>query len=112
MAALPTLDWLTESTRDPDDGHIVDYGQDGTARVRVLYSATQWAFTLRSAPLTDAQRDSLLSHYTLHRLATFAFTWPGGTDAYTCTYIARPTVRESRAIGRWDVEVRLQGQST
>ena len=110
MAALPSVDWLTDSTREPDDGHVVDYGQDGSARVRVLYSATQWAFDLRSAPLTTAQRDSLLSHYAAHRLTSFTFTWPGGSDAYTCVYTARPIVRESEAVGLWDVKVQLQGQ--
>lgn len=100
------------SSRVPNDGQVLDYGDDGVARVRVLYQATQWVFELDYPALTATQVSDLLAHYAAHRLASFGFTWPGDQSSYTCQYLTPPRPRESPGLGCQGYSVTLAGVAT
>lgn len=109
MSAFPTLAHDVSSTREPSDGSQVDYGDDGVARVRVMYAATQWTFDLKLSQLTTDEMASLLAHYAAHQRIAFAYTWPEDGTPYTCVYLNHPAPTVSAAVYRRDALVKLAG---
>ena len=109
MSAFPTLPHLTTSTRQPSDGTQVDYGDDGTARVRVMYEATRWNFDLKLGQLDGTDTASLLAHYADNKYTSFSYTWPGDSSEYICVYLECPAPAVSAAYDREDYGVKLSG---
>ncbi|MBP6735036.1 MAG: hypothetical protein KA142_10180 [Chromatiaceae bacterium] len=109
MSAFPTLPIDVNSTREPNDGAQVDYSDDGKARVRVMYAATQWVFTLNLPQLTTTDMATLMAHYAAHKTLSFAYTWPEDNTNYTCIYLGYPAPKVSAAYDRRDVTVKLAG---
>jgi hypothetical protein len=109
MSAFPTLPHHTSSAREPSDGTQVDYGDDGVARVRVMFATTQWTFTLQLPQLTTAELGSLAAHYAAHKTTSFDYVWPEDGTTYTCVYLAYPIPTVSAAYGRRDMVVKLAG---
>lgn len=109
MSAFPTLPHLNSSTRKASDGTLVDYGDDGTARARVMYEATQWVFTLNLHQLTSSEVSGLLAHYSAHKTMSFSYTWPEDSSGYTCVYLDHPDPAVSQAYDRYDYVVKLAG---
>ena len=109
MSAFPALPHHISSTREPNDGSQVDYGDDGVARVRVMFESTQWAFNLKLDQLTTAQMSSLIAHYAAHKTISFAYTWPEDSTSYTCVYLGYPQPMVSAAWDRRDAMVKLAG---
>ncbi|MBK8872360.1 MAG: hypothetical protein IPN19_15340 [Elusimicrobia bacterium] len=111
MSAFPTLSHDVSSTREPNDGAQVDYGDDGTARVRVMFAATQWAFTLNLNQLTTTELATLMAHYAAHKSLSFSYTWPEDNTTYTCIYVGYPAPKVSAAYARRDVTIKLAGMA-
>ena len=109
MSAFPTLPHLNSSIRQPSDGTQVDYGDDGTARVRVMYENTQWTFTLNLHQLTSAEVTDLTDHYAANKTVSFSYTWPEDSSTYTCVYLEHPVPTVSPAYDRSDYVVKLAG---
>lgn len=109
MSAFPTIPHDQSSTRQPNDGIQVDYGDDGTARVRVMFATTQVTFTLSFKQLTSAESDSLIAHYAANKWAPFSYTWPLDSSLYTCVYLDHPALNPSAAHDRQDATVKLAG---
>lgn len=109
MSAFPTLSHHTSSTRQPNDGQQVDYGDDGAMRVRVMYETTQWTFHLVLDALPAADIATLLAHYATNKTASFSYTWPEDASVYTCGYAAHPALAISEAYARQDAVVDLVG---
>lgn len=114
MSAFPTLPHHPSSRREPSDGSQVDYGDDGLARVRVMYTATQWTFNLVLPELTATEMASLEAHYAANKLGSFSYTWPQESPdyagiAYTCVYLACPLPTVSAVHDRRDATVMLAG---
>ena len=110
MATFPTLTHLTSSSRESDDGSIVDKAEDGVIRVRHTYATTVWEFSLKLGPLTSDEKDSVFSHYAGDKNSAFSYTWPGDSTSYTVVYKSRPQQQEAQdAWGMWYVQVELAG---
>lgn len=109
MSAFPSLPHDPASARQPHDGTLVDYGDDGSARVRVMYAATQFAFSLSFKLLTSAESASLIAHYAANKWAPFSYTWPLDSSIYTCVYLDHPALNPSAAHDRQDATVKLAG---
>ena len=109
MSAFPTIPHDQASTRQPNDGAQVDYGDDGTARVRVMYAATQYVFNLALKQMTSAESNSLSAHYAANKWAPFSYTWPLDSTSYTCVYLEHPAIGPSAAHDRADATVKLAG---
>lgn len=108
MSAYPTLPTDVASRREAVSGLAVDVAEDGTSRARSLYAAVRYEFSLEHAPLTSAERDSLLSHYAANAAAPFAYTWPDGSLAHTVIYLEAPQIIYHP--GPWySAEVKLSG---
>ena len=109
MSDFPTLIHHPNSSRAANDGHVIDYGDDGVARVRVLFEATQWVLNLALVDISADERDSLLAHYAANRLLTFPYTWPGDASIYTCQYLGPPQPVHTDSISRYSYAVTLHG---
>ena len=114
MSAFPDLPHGIDSRREANDGHLVDYGEDGVARVRVMYAATQWILTLQFPNLNATDESSLLAHYAAHKWVSFSYTWPSESPDriaanYTCVYLSAPQRTVAEATGRRHLVVTLAG---
>ncbi len=109
MSDFPSFPHDVSSSRQPSDGTLVDYGDDGTARVRIMYEATQWIFNLNLKQLTSSDVTSLLDHYGAHKAVNFSYVWPEDSASYLCAYIGHPEPAVSAAVGRYDYTVKLVG---
>lgn len=109
MSAFPTIAHDQSSTRQPNDGALVDYGDDGTARVRVMFSATQYVFNISLKLMTSTERINLMDHYAANKWAPFSYTWPLDSTNYTCVYLEHPAINPSSAYDRSDATVKLAG---
>ena len=109
MAAFPSVapDYgSTESWRDP---LLIDVSKSGALRGRRLQPTKKLTFNLQYKNLSDANRNTIQSHYDTHRTgvsATFSFTWADSASSYTVAYASEPTWTKS-AYGRWDGNVTL-----
>lgn len=114
MSAFPDLPHGRDSRREANNGHLVDYGEDGVARVRVMFTTTQWTFTLRFPDLSSPDEATLYSHYNANKFGSFSYTWPSESSDhvavnYTCVYLSAPQRTVAEAIGRRHLEVTLAG---
>lgn len=109
MSAFPDLPHDQASTRQPSDGTVVDYGDDGSARVRVMFATTQMTFNLVLKQMASAASASLAAHYAANKWAPFSYTWPLDSSTYTCVYLEPPALNPSAAHDCQDATVKLAG---
>lgn len=94
MADYPSVDIEWDSARIPDSGVQLDVADDGAVRGRDTYTATLYTINAVHRYVTQAERDSIMSHYASHKTVTFNFLYPVDGATYTVNYVNEPVVTE------------------
>ena len=103
--AYPNFDLEEGSKRQVLSGEIIDRGDSGFPRKRVLFDREYYEFILKHL-LNESEYNTLMQHYHDNRDTTFDFTWIDG-QTYLLEYVAPPD--ESPMVGGWRVvTVRLR----
>ena len=108
MADYPSYNQRIGTTRDGMSGIRVDRAVSGKPRFS-RFTTQDW-FTFRVAHECDATtKDALLSHYALHRMLEFDFTFTATGEVYKVQYGEAIKVTPTEGLDRWSVEALLIG---
>lgn len=106
MTAFPSMYYTESSSIGTADGRLLVRASNGALKVRQLYPSDKLAFDLEFE-LLSAAKSTLDGHYATDRDASFTYTDPATSTAYTVVY-AGPIQYAPQPGGWWKARVRLE----
>lgn len=109
MADYPGIGYDGKRSQfQPDSGERPDYAEDGTPRIRFLYSETQWTITVVHTYISIAERDQILNFYEANKGTYITFNRTSDASQFSVLMLGRPV--EKWVCGPyWEVTTRLVG---
>lgn len=106
MADYPLTPQVIGSTRQSDDGTVVDFAESGKPRLRQYFTQVRRQFTIMHN-IDGVDKDAILAHYDGDKANVFNFTFKGDGVVYTCRYMGVPLEVPTAGTDRWTVTTKL-----
>ncbi len=106
MADYPTIPQVIGSTRNSEDGTIVDFAESGKPRLRQYYTQVRRDFIVMH-DVDGTDKDLVLAHYDGDKENVFNFTFKGDNVVYNVRYMGVPNEVPVAGVDRWRVTSKL-----
>ena len=106
MADYPDLPQVIGSTKQDDDGTVLDFAESGKPRLRQYYTQVRTQFVIVH-DIDGPDKNTIVSHYATDKANVFNFTFKGDSVTYSCRYLGPPQTLPVAGTDRWRVTTRL-----